>query len=140
MPDSLRPHGLQPIRLSCPSLSLSFLRFMSIESVMLFNHLILCLPFLPLPSVFPRIRVFPNELALLMIIKKTATRYIISNERSKIRKVRKGCKGVLLTSLSWSVYSYMGGFRSWKFVKLNSDDLCTYMFIVFVLSLLKKNL
>ena len=37
---------------------------MSIESVMLSNHLILCYPLLFLPSVFPRIRVFSNESAL----------------------------------------------------------------------------
>ena len=37
---------------------------MSIESVMLSSHLILCRPFLLLPSVFPRIRVFLNESAL----------------------------------------------------------------------------
>ena len=37
---------------------------MSIESVMLFNHLILCCPLPLLPSVFPRIRVFSSELAL----------------------------------------------------------------------------
>ena len=49
---------------------LCFLRFMSIESVMLSNHLILCLPFLLLPLVFPRIRVFSSELALLVIMKK----------------------------------------------------------------------
>ena len=34
------------------------------ELVMLSNHLILCHPHLLLPSVFPRIRVFPNESAL----------------------------------------------------------------------------
>ena len=34
----------------------NLLRFMSIESVMLSNHLILCLPLLP--SIFPSIRVF----------------------------------------------------------------------------------
>ena len=28
------------------------------------NYLILCCPFLLLPSIFPSIRVFPNELAL----------------------------------------------------------------------------
>ena len=33
-------------------------KFMSVESVMLSNHLILCRPFLLLPSIFPRIRVF----------------------------------------------------------------------------------
>ena len=36
---------------------------MSIESVILSNHLILCHPLL-LPSIFPRIRVFSSELAL----------------------------------------------------------------------------
>ena len=40
------------------------LKLMSIESVMLSNHLILCHPLLVLPSIFPRIRVFSNELAL----------------------------------------------------------------------------
>ena len=33
---------------------------------MLSNHLILCLPLLLLPSIFPRIRVFSNESALLI--------------------------------------------------------------------------
>ena len=37
---------------------------MSIESVMPSNHLILCCPLLPLPSIFPSIRVFSNESAL----------------------------------------------------------------------------
>ena len=38
------------------------LKFMSIELVMLSNHLILCHPLLFLPSIFPSIRVFSNEL------------------------------------------------------------------------------
>ena len=38
------------------------LKFISIESVMLSNHLILCCPLL-LPSIFPSIKVFSNELA-----------------------------------------------------------------------------
>ena len=37
---------------------------MSIESVMPFNHLILCHPLLHLPSIFPSIRVFSNKSAL----------------------------------------------------------------------------
>ena len=37
---------------------------MSIESVMPSNHLILCCPLLPLPSVFSSIRVFSNESVL----------------------------------------------------------------------------
>ena len=44
-------------------LSKSFLKLMSIESVMPSNHLILCHPLILLPSVFPSIRVFSNESA-----------------------------------------------------------------------------
>ena len=46
------------------TISPSLLRLMSIESVMPSNHLILCHPLLLLPSIFPSIRVFSNELAL----------------------------------------------------------------------------
>ena len=46
------------------TISLILLKFMSIESVMLSNHLILCLLLLLLPSVFPIMRVFSSELAL----------------------------------------------------------------------------
>ena len=42
----------------------SLLKFMSIELVMLSNHLIFCCPFLLLPSIFPSIRIFPNESVL----------------------------------------------------------------------------
>ena len=38
--------------------------FMSIESVMPCNHLLLCRPLLLLPSIFPRIRVFSSESAV----------------------------------------------------------------------------
>jgi len=44
--------------------SQSLLKFMSIESVMPSNHLILCCPLLLLPSIFPSIRVFSNESVL----------------------------------------------------------------------------
>ena len=44
--------------------SWSLLKFMSIESLMLINHLIFCCPLLLLPSTFPSIRVFSNESAL----------------------------------------------------------------------------
>ena len=56
----------------CPTLcdsmdftnSQSLLKLMSIESVMPSNHLILCQPLLPLPSIFPSIRVFSNQSVL----------------------------------------------------------------------------
>ena len=41
--------------------SWSLLKFMSIESVMPSNHLILCRPLLLLPSIFPSIKVFSSE-------------------------------------------------------------------------------
>ena len=44
--------------------SQSLLKFMSIESVMPSNHLILCHLLLVLPSIFPSIRVFSNKSAL----------------------------------------------------------------------------
>ena len=46
------------------TISLILLKFMPIELTILSNHLILCLPLLPLPSVFPGISVFLNEAAL----------------------------------------------------------------------------
>ena len=44
--------------------SWSLLKFMFIELVMPSNHLILSLPLLLLPSIFPSIRVFSNESVL----------------------------------------------------------------------------
>ena len=46
------------------TISWSLLKFMSIQLVMPSNHLILCCPLLPLPSIFSSIRVFFNESAL----------------------------------------------------------------------------
>ena len=53
--------AIQP---SHPLSSPSLLKFMSIDSVMPSNHLILCHPLLLLSSVFPSIRVFSRELVL----------------------------------------------------------------------------
>ena len=81
MPQTLIKHLYCSVPKSCPTLcdplgcstpgssvlhcfSQSLLRFMSIELVMLFNHLILCCPLLLLFSIFPSIRVFPSERAL----------------------------------------------------------------------------
>ena len=46
------------------TISRSLFKLMSIESVMLSNHFILCHPLLLLSSVFPRIRVFSSESVL----------------------------------------------------------------------------
>ena len=58
------PTLCDPMNCSTPGLRvhhqlLEFTQTMSIESVMPSSHLILCRPFLLLPSIFPSIRVFP---------------------------------------------------------------------------------
>ena len=64
MSDSLQSHGLQHTRLPCPSLSPGVCsKFMSIESVMPPNHLILCCTLLLSPSILPSVRVFSSESA-----------------------------------------------------------------------------
>ena len=63
MSDAFWSCGLQHTRLFfTPSWSL--LTLLSIESMMLSNHLILCFPLLLLPSVFPSISIFSSESAL----------------------------------------------------------------------------
>ena len=61
MSHSLRPHGLQHARLPCPSPipRACSSKLMSIKLVMSSNHLILCRPFLLLPSIFPTSGSFP---------------------------------------------------------------------------------
>ena len=65
MSDFLQIHKLHTARQASLSftISRSLLKLMSIESVMLSNHFILCHPLLPLPSIFPSIRGFSNESA-----------------------------------------------------------------------------
>ena len=67
------------------TISWSLLKFVSIESVMPSNHLILCLPLLLLPSIFPSIRVFSSELALhIRWPKYWSFSIILSNEYSAL--------------------------------------------------------
>ena len=61
MSNPLQSHELQHTRLSRPSLSPSWLKLMSIESVMPSNHFILCRPLLLLPSVFPSMKAFSSK-------------------------------------------------------------------------------
>ena len=64
MSDSVTPWTAAHKASLCITNSQSLLKLMSIESVMPSNHLTICHPLLLLPSIFPRIRVFSNELAL----------------------------------------------------------------------------
>ena len=63
--DSLWPQEPQHARTPCPSPTpIVHPNPCPLLLVMLSNHLILCYPLLLLPSIFPSIRVFSNELAL----------------------------------------------------------------------------
>ena len=58
-------HAKLPCPLLSPSInSKSLLKLMSTEYIIPSNHLTLCHPLLLLPSIFPSIRLFSNELAL----------------------------------------------------------------------------
>ena len=73
------------------TVSQSLLKHMSIKSVMLSNHLILCRRLLLLPSVFPSIRGFSSELALhIRWPKYWSFRFSISpsNEHSRLISFR----------------------------------------------------
>ena len=63
---SLQPRKSQHARPPCPSPTPRVYPNPSIKSVMPSSHLILCRPFLLLPSIFPSIRVFSNESTLRM--------------------------------------------------------------------------
>ena len=130
---------------SCPTLiepmvSLSFtisqslLKLMSIESEMLSNHLILCGPFL-LPSIFPSIRVFSNELALCIRWPKDWSFSISpSNEYSGLMSFRidwfdlLAVQGTLQSLLQHhsskaSIRQRSAFFSSWNFWNSCSTDL-----------------
>ena len=66
------------------------LKFISIESAVLPNHLILCCPLLVVPSIFPNIRVFSNESAFCIRWPKYWSFSISpSNEYSRFISFRK---------------------------------------------------
>ena len=73
--------------------SQSLLKLMSIESVTPSNHLILCCPLLLLPSIFLRIRVFPNESVLRITWPKYwsfSSKTSYSNEYSRLNSFMMG--------------------------------------------------
>ena len=71
--------------------SQSLLKLMSVESVELSNHLILCCPHLLPPSIFPSIRIFSNESALCIRWPKFCSfsfNISPSNEYSRLISIR----------------------------------------------------
>ena len=84
MPNSLQHCGLQHVRPLYPPWSL--LSFVSIESVMPSNHLILHHPALPLPSIFPSIRVFSSDLNQEVLNYPPQCEWIFSSQLKTERK------------------------------------------------------
>ena len=78
------------------TISWSLIKLMSIKSVMPSNHLILCCPLL-LPSIFPNIRVFSNELALCIRPKDWSFSFSLSpsSEYSGLISFRIDCFNLL---------------------------------------------
>ena len=79
-----------------PTISRSLLKFMSIELVMPSNY-ILCLPLLLLPSIFPSIKVFSDELALhIRWPKYWSFSNSPSNEYSRLSSFKTDCLDLLI--------------------------------------------
>ena len=72
------------------TVSQHLLKLMSIESMMPPNHLVLCHSLLLLPSIFPSIRVFSNELALCIL-------FLVNYFSKKVNSV--GVRGSILLML-----------------------------------------
>ena len=130
------PHGLQHARLPCPSLSpgVSSIKFMSIEMMMSSNHLILCCPLILLPSVFSRIGVFSNELALHIKGPKYGS-FIFSSSPSN------EYSGLISFMIEWfDLFAIQGTHRvlsrhhSWKASVLQ----CSAFFVIIIRIILKK--
>ena len=106
MSHSLWSQGLQNARLPCITNSWNLLKLTSIESVMLFNHLILCHPLLLLPSMFPSIRVFSNESVLYIRwpnIGASASASVLRNE----------CSGLISFKINWfDLHAFQGTLKS----------------------------
>ena len=73
MSDSATPWTIACQAPLSSTISWSWLKFISIESMILSNHLILCFPIFLLPSIFPNFRVFSRESVLCISIGASAT-------------------------------------------------------------------
>ena len=99
------------------TISWSLLKLISIESVTSSNHLILCYPLVLLPSVFPTIRVFSNELALCIRWPKYWNRSFSikpSNEYSELISFRIRLSGVFSSTTVWKHQLFGAQPSSWS--------------------------
>ena len=79
--NSLQPYGFQNARIPCPSPTLRACSNLCLSSQWCHppTHLILCLPFVLLPSIFPSIRVFSIE-SLLCIRWPKYWRFLLQHQ------------------------------------------------------------
>ena len=104
--------------LSCVWLSLtisrSFPKFMSIESVIPSRHFILCHPFILLPSIFPSIRIFSNE----SVVRNSSRDSQESSSTPQFKSINFGGLRLLYGPTLTSIHDY------WKDHSLDYMDLC----------------
>ena len=87
------------------TVSQSLLKFMSIESMMPFNHLIFCHPLLLLPSIFLSVMVLSNETALhITWLKYWSFSFSISTSNEYL--------GSISFTIDWSELAVQGSLKS----------------------------
>ena len=102
------------------TISQSLPQLMSIESVTPSNHLILCHPLLLLPSIFPSVRVFSNELSALRIRWPKYWNFSFSISRSsEYSGLIDGWDPLKASLLHMSALS-VGGFSTWPLGSLRA--------------------
>ena len=98
---TLRPQRLQHTWLLCLSLSPGVC---STESVMLFNHLILCCTLILLTSIFPSIGIFSSKSALLIRWPKYWNiRFSISPSNEYSELISLGLTGWIFLAVQWTL-------------------------------------
>ena len=111
-------------------------KLMSIEFVMLSNHLVLCRPLLLLPSIFPSIRVFSNESSLCIrwqiklclfsnthyftkeVILNTLTSHVTSSTCRLLGRLSLQCQWLVQWSL-WRMSFLSADFISFLFISVS---------------------
>ena len=136
---------------SLSTISWSLLKFMSIESVMPSNHLILSHPLILLPSIFPSIKGFSNESALCINTlwpkywshpkkgnanecSNYSTIVLISHASKVMLKI---LQARLQQYVNWELPGVQAGFRKGR---RTTDQLANIQWIIEKAKELKKNL
>ena len=111
--------------MDCSTPGFPLLKLVSIESVMPSSHLVLCRPLLLLPSIYPSIRVFSNELALrIRWPKYWSFSFSInpSNEHLCLLSFRIDCFDLLQSKELSRVFSSTTVQHHMSYVKINSGS------------------